>query len=52
MIKRLHVPNYEHARHYLREAVDCGAVESRTLPTFPSKLEIENTLRYMDEADQ
>jgi hypothetical protein len=49
MIKRLHLPGYEHARFYLEEAACCGASEPCIPEGFPYGREIAATLAYMDE---
>ena len=52
MIKRLHIPGYERARHYFEEAIAAGAFEPNTQLGYHHQYQIEATLRYVDERDK
>ena len=52
MIKRLHIPGYERARHYFKEAIAAGAFEPNTQLGYHHQYQIEATLRYVDERDK
>jgi len=52
MIKRLHIPGYERARHYFKEAIAAGAFEPNTPLGYHYQYQIEATLRYVDERDK
>lgn len=47
MIKRLHIPGYEHARQHFRAAINAGVFEPNTEDNYYSQSEIEATLRYV-----
>jgi hypothetical protein len=47
MIKRLHIPGYEHARKHFRAAINAGVIEPNTEENYYSQSEIEATLRYV-----
>ncbi|HEY2028818.1 MAG TPA: hypothetical protein VGH20_06380 [Myxococcales bacterium] len=51
MIKRLHVPGYEHARKFFKAAISDGAFEPNTKPGYHSPQEIAATLKWMDDND-
>lgn len=52
MIKRLHIPGYERARHYFAEAIAAGAFEPNTQPNYHYQYQIEETLRYVKRRDE
>jgi hypothetical protein len=52
MIKRLHIPGYERARHYFEEAIADYAFEPNTQLGYHHQYQIEETLRYIDERDK
>jgi hypothetical protein len=52
MIKRLHIPGYERARHYFKEAIAAGAFEPNTQLGYHYQYQIEETLRYVEERDK
>jgi hypothetical protein len=49
MIKRLHIPGYERARHYFKEAIADYAFDPNTAPGYHYQDQIEATLRYVEE---
>ncbi len=51
MFKRLHIPGYEHARHYFEEAIAADALEPNTQLGYHHQYQIEATLRYLEERD-
>jgi hypothetical protein len=51
MIKRLHIPGYEEARHYFDEAIAEGVYEPNTAPGFPHQSQINAVLTYVRERD-
>lgn len=52
IIKRLHIPGYEHARFYFKEAISARAFEPNTPEGFYHQYQIEATLRYAEERQQ
>lgn len=44
MIKRLHIPGYEHSRKHFDEAIDAGVFEPNTKPGFYKQSDLEATL--------
>ncbi len=52
MIKRLHIPGYERARHCFEEAIAAGAFEPNTQPGYHYQYQIEETLHYMDNREK
>lgn len=52
MIKRLHIPGYEQARHYFDEAIAAGVFEPNTQPGYYYQYQIEETLRYIEEREE
>jgi hypothetical protein len=46
MVKRLHIPGYEQARHWLKKAVNEGAYEPSRDVNFPLQSEINAVLEY------
>ena len=48
MIKRLHVPGYEQARHHFDDAISYGVIEPNTLPGYYSTREIAKTLEFIN----
>lgn len=44
MVKRLHVPGYEHARRHLQRAVVEGVIEPNTPPGFPMQRQLAAVL--------
>jgi len=47
MIKRLHVPGYEQARHHFDEAISNGVFEPNTAPGYYSTKDIAKTLEFI-----
>lgn len=47
LIKRLHIPGYEHARHTFDEAIDEGVFEPNTAPKYYMQSDIQATLDYI-----
>ncbi len=52
MIKRLHIPGYERARHFFKEAIAAEAFEPNTQLGYHYQYQIEATLRYVEERDE
>jgi hypothetical protein len=50
MIKRIHIPGYEHARGHFSAAINGGAFEPNTLPGYYTQANIEAALRYIKVA--
>lgn len=50
MIKRLHVPGYEHARLHFDAAIAAGAFEPNTLPGYYSTDNIKAVLEFIQKA--
>ena len=51
MIKRLHIPGYDKARHYFDAAMTDGVFETNMPPGYFHMTDIEATLRYAEEKD-
>jgi hypothetical protein len=49
MIKRLHIPGYEHARLHFNEAISNGVFEPNRAPGFYWQSDIEATLKWAEE---
>jgi hypothetical protein len=49
MIKRLHIPGYEHARFHFQAAINDGAFDPNTKPGFYPLRDIEATLAWAKE---
>jgi hypothetical protein len=49
MIKRLHVPGYEVARHYFRAAISEGVVDAGVPGNFYEQSQINAVLKWIDE---
>ncbi len=52
MIKRLHIPGYEGARHHFEEAIAAGDFEPNTQPSYHHQYQIEETLRYVGNREK
>ena len=49
LIKRLHIPGYEHARHHFARAISAGVFEPNTPKGFHWQRDIEATLCFVKE---
>lgn len=49
VIKRLHIPGYEEARHHFADAIAAGVYEPNTPPGFPHTNQIEAICRFANE---
>ncbi|PTL77933.1 hypothetical protein [Vitiosangium sp. GDMCC 1.1324] len=49
VLKRLHIPGYEEARHHFEDAIAAGVYEPNTAPGFPHQKQIEAILRFVRE---
>lgn len=52
MIKRLHIPGYEHARHHFAAAIAAGAFEPNTPKGYYQMSDIAATLEYAKERSE
>ena len=52
MIKRLHIPGYEHARLHFDEAISDGAFEPNTRPGFYPTRDINATLEWLKKQNR
>ena len=48
MIKRIHIPGYEHARRYFERAISEDVFEPNTQPGYYSVKDINRVLEWMD----
>ena len=51
MIKRLHIPGYEHARPYFKKAISEGVFEPNTMAGYYWQCDIEAVLKYVEETE-
>ncbi|MBW2202170.1 MAG: hypothetical protein JRF71_15300 [Deltaproteobacteria bacterium] len=49
MIKRIHIPGYERARFYFKEAIDNGVFEPNMPENFYWQSDIEDTLKFAED---
>ncbi len=49
MIKRLNVPGYETARHYLRRAISEGAIPEQVSQDYPEQKDINVVLEWLEQ---
>jgi hypothetical protein len=49
MIKRLHIPGYEHARFRFDEAISRGVFEPNTMPGYYWQSDIDAVLRFIEQ---
>ncbi|HHA2867180.1 TPA: hypothetical protein ACOFCH_000055 [Stenotrophomonas maltophilia] len=52
LIKRLHVPNYEAARHYFDAAIANGVFEPRSAPSYYDQREMRAVLDWVEEQEE
>ncbi|MGQ5255090.1 hypothetical protein [Xanthomonas arboricola] len=52
LIKRLHVPNYEAARHHFEAAIAHGVFEPRTAPSYYDQEEMRAVLNWVREQEE
>lgn len=52
LIKRLHVPNYEAARHYFKAAIANGVFEPRSAPSYYDQEEMRAVLNWAQEQQE
>ncbi|PNR90595.1 hypothetical protein BRM06_14395 [Xanthomonas oryzae pv. oryzae] len=52
LIKRLHVPNYEAARHYFKAAIANGVFEPSSAPSYYSQGEMRAVLNWVQEQQE
>jgi hypothetical protein len=50
MIKRIHVPGYEHARFYFDQAMSEGAFEPNMPKDYYSRYDIQATLQFIKKS--
>jgi len=49
MIKRLHIPGYEQARHHFDDAIAEGVYEPNTAPGYPHQRQIKAVLDFIEQ---
>jgi hypothetical protein len=52
MIKRLHIPEYEQARNYFKQAISEGVFEPNTPDNYHFQREIKATIKYISEHNE
>jgi len=52
LIKRLHVPNYEAARHHFNAAIAGGVFEPRSAPSYYDQREMRAVLDWVNEQEE
>jgi hypothetical protein len=52
MIKRLHIPGYEIARHHFDRAIEAGVFEPNTPKDYYHMRDIEATIKFLEEEDR
>ncbi len=52
MIKRLHIPGYEHARHYFKKAINQFVIEPNMPPGFYCQNQIDAVLEWSRSINQ
>ncbi|MCE4373772.1 hypothetical protein [Xanthomonas hortorum] len=52
LIKRLHVPNYEAARHHFEAAIANGVFEPRSAPSYYDQEEMHAVLNWVQEQQE